>query len=114
MGLYMKKKNGIFVVKIYAQQMKFKTILYSNHAVKQMFQRSISIEEVEYALQNGEIIMEYKEDKPYPSSLLLAFYKKRPLHVVSSFNVMDKTTIVITAYEPSLDIWENDFKSRKN
>lgn len=74
-----------------------------------MSRRSISFEEVEYALKYGEIIMKYKEDKPYPSNLLLAFFKERPLHVASSYNVMDKSTIVIIAYEPSLDIWENDF-----
>ena len=31
-------------------------IFYSNHAVKQMFQRKITTHEVEYVLENGEII----------------------------------------------------------
>jgi len=88
-------------------------IVYSNHAVKQMFSRMISTGEVEKVLENGETIMDYPDDKPYPSKLLLAFCNNRPIHVVSSYNSTENTTIVITAYEPSLDIWENNFKTRK-
>ena len=90
------------------------TILYSNHAAKQMFTRMISTDEIEQVLQNGKMIMDYPEDQPYPSKLVLAFCNERPIHVVSSsFNPDENTTIVITAYEPSLEIWENDFKTRK-
>ena len=79
-------------------------LFYSNHAVKQMFSRAISTIEVEYALRNGVAIMDYPDDKPYPSKLLLAFYNKRPIHVVCSDNVEEETTVIITTYEPSLDI----------
>ena len=88
-------------------------IYYSNHAVKQMFQRFVSTDEVEYILENGEIIMEYPDDKPYPSNLMLGFIKNRPLHIVCSYNIKTETNVIITAYEPSTDIWENDFKTRK-
>lgn len=90
-----------------------KKIFYSNHAVKQMFQRKITTREVEYVLENGETIQAYPEDKPYPSELLLAFYEKRPLHVVCSYNKEEKITIIITVYEPTNEIWENDFKIRR-
>ena len=89
-------------------------IFYSNHAVKQMFQRKITTHEVEYALENGEIIQKYPEDKPYPSELLLAFHKQRPLHVVCSYNKEEKITIIITVYEPTTELWEDNFKTRKN
>jgi hypothetical protein len=90
-----------------------KKIYYSNHAVKQMFQRNITTHEVEYALEKGETIQEYPEDRPYPSKLLLAFYGQRPLHVVCSYNKDEKITIIITVYEPTNKIWKNDFKTRK-
>lgn len=89
------------------------TLLYSNHAVKQMFSRNISTDEVEYVLQNGEPIMDYPDDRPYPSRLLLAFCNERALHVVCSYNLVEEITVIITTYEPSTDIWENDFKTRK-
>jgi len=88
-------------------------IVYSNHAVKQMFVRGISTMDVEYVIQYGETIMDYANDKPYPSKLLLSFGNGKPIHVVCSYNIAENTTIVITTYVPTLDIWENDFKTRK-
>lgn len=90
-----------------------KIIFFSNHAVKQMFQRNISVEEVKYVLQNGITINEYPDDRPYPSKLLFALKNEKPLHIVYSENIIENTIIIITAYEPSLDIWENDFITRK-
>ena len=86
---------------------------YSNHAVKQMFQRSISTEEVEYVITNGETLKEYPADNPYPSKLLFAFCENRPLHAVCSFNEAERIIIIVTVYEPSTEIWENDFRTRK-
>ena len=78
-----------------------------------MFYRNISTDEVGHTLQNGVPIMEYPDDKPYPSKLLFATYNLRPLHVICSYNEQDNIIIVITAYEPSLSIWENDYKTKK-
>jgi len=98
------------MLKVYS---KSNTIFYTNHAVKQMFQRNISTAEVESALQKGEIIMNYPDDKPSPSKLLFSTVDSRPLHIVFSFDNETQTTIIITAYEPSSDIWENNFVPRK-
>ncbi len=89
------------------------TIFYTNHAVQQMFQRNITTLEVENVLLTGETIMNYPDDKPLPSSLLFSLVNSRPLHVVCSSDVVNLTTIVITAYEPSTDIWNDDYKTRK-
>lgn len=93
--------------------MENKKIFYSNHAVKQMFQRTISMEEVDVVLKTGVTIIEYPEDKPFPSKILFAICDNRPLHIVCSYNQHEETTVIITVYEPSLDIWGNDFKTRK-
>jgi hypothetical protein len=76
-----------------------------------MFQRDISECEVEYVILNGEIIEEYLDDKPYPSYLVYGAYNNLPLHVV--YAKYDNKIIVITAYRPSLDKWQNNFKIRK-
>ncbi|MBI9037786.1 MAG: DUF4258 domain-containing protein [Bacteroidales bacterium] len=81
--------------------MQYEQILYSNHAVKQLFLRDISTNEIEYVLQNGETIIEYPDDKPYSSKILLSFCNKRPLHIVRSYIVDEKAIVIITAYEPS-------------
>ena len=88
-------------------------LLYSNHAVKQMFNRSISTDEVEFTLKNGSTIIEYPEDKPYPSKLILAFCNKRPIHVVCSYVPAENKMIIITTYVPSVELWKDDFKTRK-
>lgn len=90
-----------------------KKIIFSNHAVKQMFQRSIFVDDVKFVLQNGRIIIEYLDDRPYPSKLMYAICNEKPLHVVCSENLNENTVIIITAYEPSPDIWENDNVTRK-
>lgn len=89
-------------------------IIYSNHAVQQMFKRSISTKAVEEIIDNGEIIKTYPGDTPYPSYLLLGFYEQRPLHIVYSYDSINEAIIIITVYEPSAKIWEKDFKTRKN
>jgi len=89
-------------------------IIYSNHAVKQMFKRAISTDEVEYVLQYGETINDYPEDKPYPSKLLFAFYNQRPLHIVCCYNMQEDIFIIITVYQPTTEVWKSDYKTRKN
>jgi len=88
-------------------------IIFSNHAVMQMFQRNISVDNVKFVLNNGVIVNEYHDDKPYPSKLLFAVSNERRLHVVCSENRIDNEIIIVTAYEASSDVWENDFITRK-
>lgn len=44
-------------------------IIYRQHAIQRMHERSISEIEVEQAIENGTNINEYPNDTPYPSSL---------------------------------------------
>lgn len=90
-----------------------KKIIFSNHAVQQMFQRSISVEDVKFVLLNGVLVNEYPDDKPLPSKLLFADCNNRSLHVVCSENNFENEIVIITAYIASPDIWENDFVTRK-
>jgi hypothetical protein len=84
---------------------------YSNHAVAQMFKRSISADEVEFAIQNGETIKDYPGDQPFPSFLKLFFTEKgKPIHVVVSQDISNGICYVITAYVPDPSIWESNFK----
>lgn len=86
---------------------------YSNYAVTQMFKRSISADEVEAAIENGETIKEYPEDTPFPSLLKLFFTSGgRPIHVVVSQDISKGVCYIITAYEPDADMWETNFKNK--
>ena len=48
-------------------------LIYRQHAVKRMHERSIAEEDVEYAIASGKIIENYPNDTPYPSALLLGY-----------------------------------------
>jgi len=60
-----------------------------------------------------ECIHVYPEDTPFPSALFFAFVEGKPLHVVAAFDKTEKKVYIITAYEPSLEVFESDFKTRK-
>ena len=87
------------------------TFIYREHAIQRMFERDIFEEDVEQTVQNGIIIEEYLDDKPYPSFLALSS-KKRPLHVVFAKNDEDNEIIIITAYYPDKDKWSEDYTTR--
>ena len=54
---------------------------YSTHAVKRMLEKDITTREVEQTILYGEVIQEYKDDKPFPSRLILNFINNRPIHI---------------------------------
>ncbi len=88
-------------------------VTYRVHAVRRMFERAITEEDVRKVLDEGEEIAGYPDDNPYPSRLLLGWRGERPLHVVAAYNAQDDETIVITVYEPDPTLWEDGFKRRR-
>ncbi|HQT24963.1 DUF4258 domain-containing protein [Daejeonella sp.] len=88
-------------------------VLYSDHAVAQMFKRDIEIKDIRYVIEYGEAINRYPDDKPYPSFLLFGFVQKRPIHVVIARDAENERCIIITAYEPDNVIWDADFRTKK-
>ncbi len=72
----------------------------------------ISKDEVRDVIFNGEIIENYPEDKRGHSCLMFAISSKnRPVHVVCA--PKEEYLAIITAYIPSLEKWEEDFKIRR-
>ncbi len=88
-------------------------IIYRQHAIKRMHERSLSEIEVEQAIENGKIIEEYPSDTPYPSALLLGQAGYKAIHVVYADSVEEDFRIIITVYEPNLEIWFEDLKTRR-
>ena len=65
------------------------------------------------SILNGEIIEDYPEDRLFPSCLMLHFIDKKPIHVVLSYDETNKKVYVITVYEPTLEEFCPDFKTRR-
>lgn len=84
----------------------------SEHAKKKYNERGITTLNIIECVNSGEIIEDYPTDKPFPSCLILGTTKEgKPVHAVIADN--GEYFVVVTAYWPSLDKWENDFKTRK-
>ena len=84
---------------------------FTRHALERLFQRKISPKECELVFQNGKIIKEYPDDKPFPSRLYLGHTGSRALHLVVSLD--GNIAHVITAYEPIAAIWNKKLERRK-
>ena len=87
-----------------------KNIRITLHAAKRLEQRGIFLKDVISCITNGEIIEQYPDDYPYPSCLILGMsIEDKYLHVVIGNHESD--LFLITAYFPSFDKWESDFKT---
>lgn len=93
--------------------MDFVQIKFSGHAIRQMFQRGLKKDDVLAVIQGGKIIIDYPDDTPYPSCLLLGFVNEMTIHVVLATDQKQQTGIVITAYVPDDKLWTNGFKTRR-
>ena len=88
-------------------------VVFRQHAIRRMFERAISVDEVKAALESGHAVEQYADDVPYPSCLWLGYAGDRPLHVVYADNQAAGERIIITVYQPDPAQWESDFAKRK-
>ncbi|HOX37695.1 MAG TPA: DUF4258 domain-containing protein [Candidatus Brocadiia bacterium] len=93
--------------------MKFVKLVFTGHAIKRMFERYISPEEVRVVLTEGEIAETYEEDEPWPSRLVVGRAGNRILHVVAAIEPVSGICHVITTYEPDRESWTPDLKARR-
>ena len=75
--------------------------------------RGITVSDVLHVLDSGDQIEQYPEDTPFPSVLMLARARERPLHVVAVRDVANDVTYVVTAYEPDPNEWDAEFRRRR-
>lgn len=96
-----------------------KRIVYSRkvewqrHALERMAERLIGRSNVLHVLVTGECVEDYPATKPFPSALFLGWFNTKPLHVVMAYDVSEERAFIITAYEPNLEHFESDFKTRR-
>lgn len=88
-------------------------IEWRKHMLQRLAERGILQQEALEVLRTGELIEDYPEDEPYPSALFLAFLAGRPLHVVAALDENEPHVYMITAYQPSSEFFEPDYKTRR-
>ena len=88
-------------------------VLWQRHALQRMLERGMARADVIAVLVEGERIEDYPDDRPWPSALFLGRPNGRPLHVVAAFDEQSDTVGIITAYEPNLERFEEDHRTRR-
>ncbi len=81
--------------------------------MQRMFQRGLTVKEVQEVIEGGDIIADYPDDVPFPSYLMLHWINDRPIHVVLALDAENQRCLVVTAYEPHLSQWHPDFRTRR-
>ena len=88
-------------------------IEWRKHVLQKLAERAVPQQAVRDVLLTGERIREYADDKPFPSALFLGYVSGKPLHVVAACDEANQQAFVITAYEPSPEIFEADYRTKR-
>ena len=88
-------------------------IVFSGHAVRRMFERAVAVADVVALIRSGEVIERYPQDQPLPSYLVFGFIDGEPLHVVVGVEEDDGRCVAVTVYRPSVELWDDDFRTRR-
>ncbi|MEK6657178.1 MAG: DUF4258 domain-containing protein [Nitrospirota bacterium] len=87
--------------------------MWTYHVNMRLEGRSIPREAVLASVDTYEIIEKYPEDKYLPSYLIYAKYIEQIIHIQIATDIENDNVRIITTYKPSLDKWEEDFKTRR-
>ena len=87
---------------------------WRQHVLQRLAERGIRQAAVLEVLRAGARIEDYPENTPYPSALFLGWVDGKPLHVVVALDAQSQWAYIITAYEPDLEHFEPDYRTRKS
>jgi len=84
----------------------------TQHFHNRLKERFIKYADIRNVIEQGEIIEQSLDDFPNPSVLILGkSCDGNPLHV--AVGVDDDRLWLITTYHPTLDMWDKDYRTRK-
>lgn len=98
---------------IFREAMAAGSIEWRKHVLQKLAERGIPQESVREVLLRGDRIRDYEDDKPFPSALFLGYVSGAPLHIVAACDETNGQVFIITAYEPSLEIFESDYRTKR-
>lgn len=108
----MNAKSAQAVIRTLAQGSKVK---WSWHALSEVGVEPFSVEQVETALGEAEVIEYYGLSRRYlPDCLALAYVApSRPIHCVIGLNESQDYILIVTVYQPKETEWQDDWRTRK-
>jgi hypothetical protein len=102
-----------FGIKDLRQAIENGAVEWQRHVLERMVERGVRRADVLSALTTGERIEDYPQDTPFPSALFLGRSGDRPLHIVVAYRADARVAYIITVYDPDLDHFESDFRTRR-
>ncbi len=109
----MKRSNSELNITEIIDSIKNARVRISDHADEEMQNDFLTLDDIFSSVINGEIIENYPGDKPFPSCLIFGMsLQSEPIHSVWGFNKKNSWAVLITAYRPDSNLWQN-FKVRK-
>lgn len=90
-------------------------ILRTRHAIAELANEGWVRRAVENGLVTSQVIEDYPVvHRPLPDCLALGqLTSGEPFHAVLAVDIKRDMLVVVTVYRPSLEEWENDWKTRK-
>ncbi len=88
-------------------------IHWTYHVNMRLKGRFIAREVLLLSVDTYEIIEEYPDDKYLPSCLIYAEYEGEIIHIQIAADPKNDNIRIITAYKPTLEKWEKNFKTRR-
>lgn len=88
-------------------------IRWTYHVNMRLKGRFIPREAILASADSYEIVEQYLKNKYLPSYLLYAEYRGQVIHIQVATEVESDSVTIITAYRPTLDKWEKDFRTRR-
>ena len=92
---------------------KERKILWTYHINMRLKDRHISRDSILSSSNNYEILEGYPEDKYLPSYLVYSKYDETLFHILFAVDIKGDNVRIVTAYRPSKEEWEDDFKTRR-
>jgi Domain of unknown function (DUF4258) len=93
--------------------LKYGNVEWERHVLERLVSRDISRSTVLNILRSGECIEDYPDEYPFPSGLFFGWHGAKPLRIVAALEEPIPRVYFITAYEPDLEHFENDFRARR-
>lgn len=89
-------------------------IQISQHAVQELESDGLQLDEVLTATAQGEVIEDYPDDRRGPSCLVLVSLTRDIwVHTVWGCDPGSGIAVLITAYKPNPERWDEDFRTRR-
>ena len=88
-------------------------IRITNHTDEEAQADQLSFDEIFVSVFQGEIIEDYRDDRPYPSCLIYGeTFSSDPVHSVWAYNQENQWAVLVTVYRPDPRRWI-DWRTRR-